>query len=389
MARNRSRLGFLFNHDELHQIGHTAPIIVELLRSGWPGEIVVVSSSPAQTEQVRRIISVDDHRGLSFACSPPPRLATRLDRLFGKALPLERLGALVANRTLFQSLDALVVPETTSAFLKTHLGLNDLKLIYLPHGAGDRAVGFRSVTRAFDFVLLPGEKVRDRMLENGLIQSNNHAIIGYPKFDAVPTAEPQPVFDNGRPTVLYNPHFDPKLSSWYGMGKGVLDWFAGQSIFNLIVAPHVMLHRRRVHVSVEHRRIARVGDLARRYADVPHIHIDTGSQRSIDMSYTRQGDIYLGDASSQVYEFLTRPRPCLFLNSHGAEWREDPNYAHWHMGDVIDSVADLPAALQRALAFPDAYAAEQAEAMRRTFAINTRSSSGRAAEAIARFLDRI
>ncbi|MCA3797254.1 MAG: hypothetical protein IOC66_33830, partial [Burkholderia sp.] len=216
----------------------------------------------------------------------------------------------------------------------------------------------------------------------------NHAVIGYPKFDAVPNGDPHPVFDNGRPTVLYNAHFDPLLSSWYSMGKAVLDWFAGQSTFNLVVAPHVMLHRRRVHLSVEHRRIGWVGDLPKRYADFPHIHVDTGSRRSVDMSYTRQGDIYLGDVSSQVYEFLTKPRPCLFLNSHGAEWRADPSYAHWHLGDVVDSVADLPSALQRALAFPDAYAAAQTEAMRRTFDICDRSASRRAADAIASFLER-
>ncbi len=47
------------------------------------------------------------------------------------------------------------------------------------------------------------------------------------------------------------------------------------------------------------------------------------------MSYTTAADIYLGDVSSQVYEFLYEPRPCLFLNSHEFAWKSDPNFAHW------------------------------------------------------------
>src|SRR3546814_13919965 len=62
-----------------------------------------------------------------------------------------------------------------------------------------------------------------------------------------------------------------------------------------------------------------------------------GSERSIDMSYTGSADLYLGDVSSQVAEYLYRPRPCVFLNAQGVDWQEDPNYRFWSLGPVIRS----------------------------------------------------
>jgi hypothetical protein len=383
-----SRIGFLFNHDELHQVAHTAPIIGELLRGGFPGEIVVLASSAEQAARVCGLAGLGERDRLRFESIAPPAGVTAIERAIGRSLPLGRVAALVRHRALLDGFDALVAPETTSAFLRTHLGVMRPKLVYLPHGAGDRAVGFRPVTAVFDLVLIAGEKVRDRMLAAGLIRPDGHAIVGYPKFDSISKDLPEPVFSNGRPTVVYNPHFDPKLSSWYRMGADVLGWFAGHPDYNLIFAPHVMLHRRRVHLSVEHRRLGWVGDAAARFAGVPNIHIDTGSGRSLDMSYTRQGDIYLGDVSSQVYEFLTRPRPCIFLNSHRADWRASPDYAHWRLGDVLDSVGDLPSALQRAVAFPDTYRREQEAAVQQTFSLSETPSARRAAAAILAFLAR-
>src|SRR3546814_12838249 len=69
--------------------------------------------------------------------------------------------------------------------------------------------------------------------------------------------------------------------------------------------------------------------------DMPNMHIDLGSVRSIDMSYTMAADIYLGDVSSQLSEFMLKPRPCLFLNPRGKNWNNDANYLSWTLGPVI------------------------------------------------------
>lgn len=381
------RLGFLFNHDTLHQIAHTAPIINELVHIDAPATITVFTSSAEQELLVRSFLSAEAAARVDFVSLSIDWLARLIDQLIGKVVPVQRVAMLLQNRATFAELDVLVVPETTSTMLKTRFGLSGLGLVYVPHGAGDRSIGFRNDVQEFDFVLLSGTKVRDRMLNMGLITEAGHAIVGYPKFDTI-GPEPEPVFKDDKPVVVYNPHFDPYLSSWYKMGEQVLEQFAKQDRFNLIFAPHVMMHRRKYHLSVEHFRIGAVSDLAEKFQGHANIHIDTGSVRSSDMSYTRQADIYLGDASSQVYEFLLTPRPCIFLNSHDANWRGNPDYGHWALGDVLDDVADLPAALDRAVAAPDAYRAVQEAAVNDTFALSDIPSSRRAAIAIAAFLAR-
>ncbi|MFW7268322.1 hypothetical protein ACMAUO_10185 [Gluconacetobacter sp. Hr-1-5] len=376
------KIGFLFNHDALHQIPHTAPIIAELVASGV--DVSVFTSSPQQEGRARDFIPAG--LPVRFVRLATSRAADIMNVLALGVIPFRRLAILRRNSPSFRDLDALVVPETTSTRLKRQQGLADLKLIYLPHGAGDRSVGFHEVTRLFDFVLLSGNKVRDRMLRGALISPENHAVVGYPKFDTVDFDHAPRIFDNDLPTVLYNPHFDPLLSSWGAMGEEVLDYFAGQDKYNLIFAPHVMLFKRRLHASLEHRRMRLRKAIPRRFLDAPHIHIDTGSTMSTDMTYTRAADIYLGDVSSQVYEWIYKPRPCIFINSHDAAWKANPDYAHWSLGEVIDGVSDLPGALARAVAGNGGFAGLQSKAFRETFCMSGVPSSRRAADAIRQFL---
>lgn len=378
------KVGFLFNHDALHQIRHTAPVIAALLKYRHV-EAVVLTSSAAQEAEVRRLLGTAAGQ-VRFVSLTVGGVAAALDRVVRHVAPFRRIATLRQNLPAFAALDVLVVPETTSLLLRDRFGLDRLKYVWIPHGAGDRSVGFRAVMRGFDLVLLSGAKVRDRMLAAGLITPGNHVVVGYPKFDTIDDAPPAPLFDNDRPVVLYNPHFDPLLSSWYTMGEAVIAWFAEQRDFNLVVAPHVMLAQRRVHASVEHRVIRWRRDVAARFRDLPQIRVDMGSEASIDMTYTRGSDIYLGDASSQIYEWIVRPRPAIFLNASGADWVGNPDFAHWQLGEVIDSVDALPGALDRAVRQPDRYRAAQEAAFAATFSRENQPASVRAAAAIvARF----
>src|SRR3546814_11439548 len=82
--------------------------------------------------------------------------------------------------------------------------------------------------------------------------------------------------------------------------------------------------------------------------DMPNMHIDLGSVRSIDMSYTMAADIYLGDVSSQLSEFMLKPRPCLFLNPRGTNWKNDANYLSWTLGPVIPGTEELEKGIEEA-----------------------------------------
>ena len=85
------------------------------------------------------------------------------------------------------------------------------------------------------------------------------------------------------------------------------------------------------------------------------VHADLDSFAMVDGSYTAAADLYLGDTSSQVVEYMMRPRPCVFLNALGADWVGDPSYAMWGAGAVDDSLDALIPAIDAAPALHPGY----------------------------------
>lgn len=393
-AKNRpaARVGFLFNHEAVHQVAHCATIAYALSRDFPNIEVLLFVSSDEQRAELERIASLypgERARIVDIDCGVFYKVA---DALFGKFAPIKKVAVLRANLKRFAKLDALVTPEKTSAMIKHRFGLKNLKMIYARHGAGDRSLSFNQDNAKFDFLLLPGEKFRKRLDEAGHLNGRRHKIVGYPKFDIVqdplkPSVKKK-FFDNGRKTVLYNPHFDSRLSSWYRFGDEVFEYFYQSKDYNLIFAPHIMLFERLMHVSLETGAVRFRNRIPYRYRTCPHMHIDVDSPALADMTYTMSADIYLGDVSSQVYEFIYEPRPCLFLNAHDAAWQNDPNYDLWNLGRVINTTADLGQALASAEAdHVQNFEARQKSAFSYTFDINYTPSSVRAARAIVEYLN--
>lgn len=255
--------------------------------------------------------------------------------------------------------DVIVAVERTSVLLKW-LRRRTPPMVHIPHGAGDGERGYDRRIRKFDHVLVAGEKDRDRFVELGLARADRLWVSGYVKrAGMLQLHQGRPrFFENDRPTIVYNPHFTHGRGSWRDMGREMIAAIAADGRFNLIFAPHVRLFE---NASAHERR--ELEALAR--AD--SVLIDLGSARSIDMSYTAAADLYLGDVSSQVYEFCSEPRPCVFMNAHGVAWKGDPHYAMWSFGEVIERVEQLVPALAAAFAAPDAFAGVQREAVRRSF----------------------
>ncbi|NNM77743.1 hypothetical protein HJG53_12575 [Sphingomonas sp. ID1715] len=382
------RVGFLFNHDQIHQIAHSLPIAIALLPHA---EVVLAATSEKLANEIRRIGAAAGHPWLSpLRLGLSSRTSRLLEQGLGRALPARKLLVYRDNLEFFETLDALVVTERTSLMLKTRYGLSDLPIILADHGAGDRKIGFGREASRFDHILAAGPKIRDRLIGEAGVEPARITITGYPKFDLRRLAPATlPFAASGRPAVLYNPHVSPHLSSWFTQGRRVLDFFLASDRYNLIFAPHVMLFERRWALSIDRLRIARPRDLDRRYFQAPNIHIDLGSPASTDMSYTDAADIYLGDVSSQIYEFLRRPRPALFLNAHHVSYDGDPNYAHWRAGPVISDAAELESGLRAASEeHAPRYASVQRELFDYTFDVQDEPSSARGARAILDYLSR-
>lgn len=369
------RVCFFFNAQR-HQLLHGISIAAELARI--PGyEVHVSSPSAGHIAYARRLVDALGGAPLHYDVASS-RLMALLRRARGTSVPpkIASLGLLARYLDRF---DAIAVPERTSMWLRS-LGVRKPHFIHLDHGAGDRAAGFDPRIRDFDMVLMAGDKHRERLSRDGLIASGRHAAVGYPKFDAADAIRDRGwrPFANGRPTVLYNPHFGD-LGSWRRFGMPLLRALAAQDRYNLIVAPHVRMLDSRA-------KRARWNAMIAEFAWADHVLIDPGSDRAIDMSYTALADIYIGDVSSQVYEFLRTPKPCLFLDAHGVDWDGDENYAHWRFGPVLRSPDGLIAAIDHACASHHRFAAVQAEGFAQTFGTADGPGSARAAQAIHAYL---
>lgn len=380
-------IGFLFNHHGGHQVAHALPVALALLRRGTNARVSVLVSEGCEGE-VRRLAAA--HSGPApdiIRLHPPSPIARAAARASGSAVPVDIISTLHRNLDRFRGLDALVVPEKTSLLLKSLFGLKSLKLVHTRHGAGDRAIGFDKASGKFDLVLLSGEKIRDRLAQADLLKQDGHAIVGYPKFDMTPPPRPR-LFPKDRPTVLYNPHPSPALSSWYRLGPQILDWFAKSDKYNLIFAPHVMLFKKRIIASLSPFALGWNAGPRADHHEHDHMLIDTGSPASLDMSYTDAADIYLGDASSQVYEFIRRPRPCFFLNPRRLAWQGDPDFAHWRAGHVLETMGEFDASFADVPRLTPPMRTRQEGLFRYSFDLQERPSSERAAEAILDYMAR-
>jgi hypothetical protein len=375
------RVGFLFNHYFTHQVPQAAPFAFELSRRYPDIEVIIACSSVQEMDFVREIAALYPGERCELLMLPVPHYYHLIDPMVSKWVLLRKRIVLRHNLPFFKGLDALVSPERNCLQLRTTFGVKGLTMIHTRHGAGDRQGGFDAKSGAFDLTLLPGRKYVDRLRELSLLPHDRYAVVGWPKFEVILglKREIPRFFANDNPVVVYNPHFDQTVSSWGAQGMDVLEFFAHNPRYNLIFAPHVVLFKR----SMRHR-----AALPPKYRSFPNIHIDTGSSASCDMTYMLAADIYLGDVSSQVYEFLLRPRPCIFLNSHHVAWQDNPFYVHWRLGQVVDDVrAELAPALERAFDSHPEFLERQREAFAYTFHTEPdRTAAQTGADAIASFL---
>lgn len=338
---------------QAHQDAHFLPAAFALARTSGV-TVDVVSASRANLAFITGL----DPEGLLH----PVHVYSPSLRRDGLFTPPPRGLALLRLAARLSTYDAIVTTETSSSLLK-RLGLR-VPLIEIKHGMGDREGGYKKAHGRFDLILVAGEKDRRRLIERGLGTAASVVVAGYAKFEMIAiNALAAPM------TALYNPHFDRDVSSWFQDGAAMVNAMGQLSAWRFVIAPHVKLRG------------------GRDVGTVPdNVTIDYGSAGSIDMRYTNAASVYIGDASSQVYEFIRTPRPCIFINSHRVDWHDDPAYAHWKLGQVIESPAELGAALSRVDALQPSFAALQRKALADAADTSPELASTRQARAILAFL---
>lgn len=364
------RVGFLTLNPPSH-LYHLAPIAFELSRT-HNVSVIIYYSTVINLVLLKKISGYYPGNKCQFV-HLKTSLIHRLFRLFKKR-PHPRVKNIIAhNRALLLNHHALVMTDKHMLDYKT---ANGPKCICAFHGAGDRKTAFTDRYSDFDLLLVAGPAKWERMLNAGIVDESKGKIVGYPKFDPPLSASaPEKLFSNHKPVVVYSPHFNANETSWYDWGLDVLEYFYCNQDFNVIFAPHLMLFAKHHH------------KLPEKYLNADNMHIDVDSIRLSDMSYTKAADIYLGDVSSQVYEFIGyKTRPCLFLNPHHVSWQEKDDFRMWRTGDVVDQIDNLDLALREAVVGFSTYQAVQEKIVQDTFSASTTTPGQRAANAIADFL---
>jgi len=254
-------------------------------------------------------------------------------------------------------------------------------LVRIYHGFTGRSYSYKKELLDFDIQLLPGNYAYKEFEKRGLLKHTK--VIGYPKLKAITSTNNSKIFIKDKTTILYNPHFSPPFSSWDKFGLNVLDYFYKSNQYNLIFAPHINLFAEKGGELAE--------KIPKKYFDSENIHIDLGSTKSVEMFYPNQADIYLGDVSSQVYEFLINPRPCIFINRQNIDYQEDEDFRFWRCGEVINLIDQLNESLTSASTnFKESYYIIQKKINLENLLIDKKESpSKKAANVIEQYLENI
>ncbi len=337
---------FLFNHDAPHQVAHIAGVARSVSDLDTCARVTCACATPRIRTAVEAIVGADAAARFAWFDFSLPSWQERALALPNRIAPVRRLRRLHHHAARLNAASVVVSAE------RTCLNVRDpsarARFVYIPHGAGDRSVAYHPGKGGFDAILVAGGKTAREMAQRGVAPRERLHVIGYPKFDTVDLSQRPKLFANDRPVFVYNPHFDPLLSSWYDEGPALLDWFAsaaGQG-YNLVFAPHIMLFRKKLHVSLEYRTGRLRPDIEERWRAAPNILIDTDGPRLVDMTYTLGADAYIGDVSSQIYEFLARPRAAYFLDTFSRDPRSrEDRYPAWQAGPVAQGAADLTSLL--------------------------------------------
>lgn len=331
---NKKKIGFVFL-DEIHHLHHFISVFAELYKKDkYDVDIITFEGDNSYLLKLLNLFEISSKVIKPFSTYGYRKI---LNCIRKRKTP-NRLFVFKKNKKNFLKYDMLIFNVPQQGFLLDSKKVP--KLVYLDHGAGDREYAYNEKLLKFDLVVVAGKKVEDTCRANADFSKTNLKVCGYPKFDVVQVENKNlKLFNNSNPVILYNPHFEKKLSSYSLLGEDVLEFFYNnKEKYNLIFAPHINLFNKNNYLDKS--------SFNMKYLNQDNIIIDFGSVKSVNMNYTLAADVYIGDVSSQVYEFLLTPRPCIFINAYKIDWKDNAYYKNWKLGQVITHIDQLSDLLQ-------------------------------------------
>lgn len=375
--KKKHKIAFYFL-DDLHHIFHFIGPAIELSKTN---DVSIVTYKGKHEFLYNTINKLNASKLKVVQLSTKPFRAFT-DKLKKKELPRKGFWIKKNYKYLLNNFDAVVFTDYNHEYLLKKRSLKAFpKLIKLPHGAVGRKHSYKKEVLDFDLQILFGDYHEQQFKELNLL-GETYKVVGYPKLDATNyKKETNTLFSNKNPIVLYNPHFSNELSSWDFIGLEILEYFYNNTQYNLIFAPHIHTFKARGNRNSE--------VIDNKYFNAKNIHIDLGSDKSVDMSYLKISDVYLGDISSQVYEFIIIPRPCLFLNPKQVDYKNNYAFRFWNCGPVINDISHLDTELQKAISSFSDYETIQKTITNENFYFEEGSTaSERTARAINSYLEK-
>jgi len=347
MSFQNKTVYFLFINGP-HHVYHLIEPALSFASRNNDFESVFVSGNPINTSIIKTSHSLAKSADFTLIDIPMPLRYRLIDSYKGKLYPPvhTRFNKISSN---LKDASAIV---STSHELPKYTKDNKIKtpkLFYLYHGTGTREYGFESDLDYFDYIFAPGPYHRDRLIRGNICNEKKIKLIGQPKFDWIEKHQKskERLFNNNNPIFYYNPHWDMNLSSYLTWRNIILDFFRKHSDYNLVFAPHPL---------VKHLAKINKYTLETKNDSADNIIIDLDSSKLNDGTYNKIADVYIGDVSSMVTEWINfSPRSCIFINSHKIRWDEKESYSMWKYGTVVDSPDSLGEVIDESLKKNDHY----------------------------------
>ena len=333
---NKKRVLFLYRPG-IHHLFHSLYIAIELSKMQNEYEVCILNTG------------LDMHKIIKPEISRHNANINYINRsvlfmVLNKSYP----NIIKLNKSILRKSDVIL---TASYGIPRDLLKNNIRgkfVIFTRHGTGDGKFTFNKSLFEYDCVFIPSKKMYDQFREMSILDNlKNYLQIDYCKFDYLfyyPEKNLK-IFNNNLPIILYNPHYNKKISSFYKDAENIVNAILESKKYNIILSPHPLVNKWHFFDRIK----LHFPKSERLYKDWSSIH-------KVNFDYMKIADIYLGDVSSSIYEWLYFDKPMIFYNSHNIVWKNNPYYRFWNLGNIAANPEELLVYLDKSINISDSFA---------------------------------